>query len=44
MSKGHMDTSTLIINYLNDYWTLMHATIDLFEFHEIARLSMARKL
>ncbi len=44
MSKGHMDTSTLVINYLNDYWTPMHVIIDLFKFHETTRLSMARKL
>jgi len=39
-----MGTSTLVINYLNDYWTPMHATIGLFKFHETTRLSMAKKL
>jgi hypothetical protein len=39
-----MDTFALIINYLNDYLTPMHATIGLFEVHETTWLSMAKQL
>ncbi len=41
MFKSDMDTFALIINYLNDFCTPMHATIDLFEVHETTKLSMA---
>ncbi len=39
--KGDMDTFGLIINYLTDLYTPMHATIGLFEVHETTKLSMA---
>ncbi len=39
-----MKTFALVINYLNDYWTLMHVTIGLFKVHEIMKLSMAKQL
>jgi hypothetical protein len=44
MSKGGMDTFALVINYLNDFWTPMHATIGLFKVHEIRWLSMVGQL
>jgi len=44
MSKGSVKTFALVINYLNDSWTLMHVTIGLFNVHETMRLSMAKQL
>jgi len=44
MSRGSMDTFALIIDYLNDLWTPMHATIGLFDVHETTWLSMAKQL
>ncbi len=44
MFRGSMDTFALIINYLNDSLTPMHATIGLFEVHETTWLSMAKQL
>jgi hypothetical protein len=36
-----MDTFALVINYLNDSWTPMHAIVGFFiEVHEITRFSM----
>jgi hypothetical protein len=44
MSKGSMKTFSLIINYLNDSWILMHVTIGLFKVHETMKLFMAKQL
>ncbi len=33
MSKGGVNTFTLVINYLNKIWMLVHVTIGLFEVH-----------
>jgi hypothetical protein len=44
MSKGGMDTFSLVINYLNEYWMPQHVTIGLFEVHEIRKLSMVGQL
>jgi hypothetical protein len=44
MSKGGMDTFSLVINYLNDFWTPMHVTIGLLKVHEIRWFSMVRQL
>jgi hypothetical protein len=41
MSEGGVDTFALVMNYLNDTWTPMHATIKLFEIHEIIGSAMA---
>jgi hypothetical protein len=35
MSKGMLNTCALVINYLNKTWTPRHATMGLFEMHEI---------
>jgi hypothetical protein len=42
MSRGVVDTFILVIDYLNNSWILMHATIGLFEVHDTTRVSMAR--
>jgi len=42
MFRDNMDTFALIIDYLNDSWTPMHVTIDLFEVHETTSLSTAK--
>jgi hypothetical protein len=41
MSRGDVDTFILVIN-LSDSWIFMHATIGLFEVHDITKVSMAR--
>ncbi len=43
MCKGGVDTSALTINYLNVFWTLIHATINLFEVHETMGFSMTKQ-
>ncbi len=43
MSRGDVDTFILVIN-LSDSWIFMHATIGLFEVHDITKVSMARQL
>jgi hypothetical protein len=35
MFKGGMDTFALVSNYLDETWTLKHATMGLFEVHEL---------
>ncbi len=44
MSKGGVNTFTLIINYLNEIWILIHVTIGLFEVHETIGLYVVRQL
>lgn len=44
MSKGGVNTFTLIINYLNEIWIPIHFTIGLFEVHETIGLYVARQL
>jgi len=34
MSKGNVDTSALVINYLNESWMPQHVNIGLFEIRE----------
>ncbi len=43
MCKGGVDTFALTINYLSAFWTLIHATINLFEVHETMGLSMIKQ-
>lgn len=33
MSKGGVNTFTLVVNYLNEIWIPVHVTIGLFEVH-----------
>jgi hypothetical protein len=35
MSIGGMDTFTMVTNYLDETWTLMHVIMGLFEVHKI---------
>jgi hypothetical protein len=44
MSKGGVNTFTLVINYLNEIGILVHVTISLFEIHETIGLYVARQL
>jgi hypothetical protein len=43
MCKGGVDTFALTINYLNVFWTFIHAIINLFEVHETTWLSMTKQ-
>jgi hypothetical protein len=40
MSKGGVDTFALVMSYLNNTWTPRHATIGLFDVHEITDSAM----
>jgi hypothetical protein len=44
LSKGGVNTLTLVINYLIEIWIHVHVTIGLFEVHETIGLYVARKL
>jgi hypothetical protein len=44
MSKGKMDTFALVINYLNNFWNLIHVSVGLFEVHEITWFSIVGQL
>jgi hypothetical protein len=44
MSKGILNTFALVINYLNETWTPRHATMGLFEIHEIISNAMTLQL
>ncbi len=44
MSKGGVNTFTLIINYLNEIWIPIHVIIGLFEVHETIGLYVVRQL
>jgi len=41
MSKDKVDTFALVTNFLNESWTPMHVTVDLFEVNETSGQSMA---
>jgi hypothetical protein len=40
MFKGSVDTFSLVINYLSDFWTHVDVIIRLFEVHDIIKVSM----
>jgi hypothetical protein len=42
MSRGDVDTFSLVINHLNDSWTFMHVIIGSFEVRDSTWVSMAR--
>jgi hypothetical protein len=44
MSKGNVNTFALVINFLNEFWTSMHVTMNLFELHETKVESMVIQL
>jgi len=44
MFRGRVDTFALVINYLNESWTLAHVIVGFFEMHDTIRLSTARQL
>ncbi len=39
-----MDTFALVINYLNNFWNLMHVSVGLSEIHETTWFSMVDQL
>jgi hypothetical protein len=44
MSRGGINTFALVINYLNETWTLKHVIVKLFEMHETNASGMALQL
>jgi len=44
ISKGGIDTFTLVINYLSKNWNLVHVIVGLFEVNELTGLCMAQQL
>ncbi len=44
MFKAYVNTFALVINFLNESWTPMHVTMNLFEMHETKVQSMVIQL
>jgi hypothetical protein len=40
MFRNNVDTFSLVINYMSDFWTHMDVTIGLFEVHDTTGVSM----
>jgi hypothetical protein len=40
MFRGSVDTFSLVINYLGDFWTHVDAIVGLFEVHDTIGVSM----